>query len=191
MSTTQWFRVASHTDKSPSKGRLSAGAAFSLAHTSPRGFLICLPALRNRSEPGIERSGPPQMYCSGQVPDGHPSFRIEVATLVLIVLGHIHCFGRVKRDCRCLEDWSVSRSPNLTFALVVSPTIMMSVSRHLSAISICLRESELRITVQEVRHPGATATAADCLETGAFGVPGSAPHRAQAHIAPLPASSAP
>ena len=37
---------------------------------------------------------------------------------------------------------------------------------------------------------GATDTAA-CLESGAFGVPGSAPHRAQAHIAPLPASSAP
>lgn len=38
---------------------------------------------------------------------------------------------------------------------------------------------------------GATDTAAACLESGAFGVPGSAPHRAQAHIAPLPASSAP
>lgn len=38
---------------------------------------------------------------------------------------------------------------------------------------------------------GATDTAAAFLESGAFGVPGSAPHRAQAHIAPLPASSAP
>ncbi len=54
-------------------------------------------------------------------------------------------------------------SPNLTFALVVSPTIMMSVSRQLSVLSICLREPVVRITVQEVRHPGATATAAACL----------------------------
>lgn len=110
--------------------------------------------------------------------------------LLLDCLGDCHCFGRVKRDCRCLEDWSVSRSPNLTFSLVVSPTIMMSVSRHLSVLSICLRKSVVRITVQEVRHPGATATAAAFLGTGSFGVPGSAPHRAQAHIAPLPASSA-
>ena len=42
----------------------------------------------------------------------------------------------------------------------------MSVSRQLSAISICLRESVVRITVQEVRHPGATDTAAR-LGTGA------------------------
>lgn len=67
----------------------------------------------------------------------------------------------------------------------------MSVSRQLSAISICNRESEVRITVREVRYPSATDAAVACLGTGAFGVPGSAPHRAQAHIAPLPASTAP
>ena len=66
----------------------------------------------------------------------------------------------------------------------------MSAARQLSVLSICLRESEVRITVQEVRYPGATDTAAACLEKGAFGVPGSAPHRAQAHIAPLMASTA-
>lgn len=68
-STTQWFRAATQVGKTypPSKGRLSAGAAFSFAHFRHRCTLICLTALRHRLQAEGRGSDPPHLSCSGQV----------------------------------------------------------------------------------------------------------------------------
>lgn len=193
MSTTQWFRVASHTDKSflPQRVGCPPGQPFPLLIHRHSASSVVYRLSGTALSRGLSGQALRKCTAPGRCLTAIRADR-SVSRLPLLFgcLGHFHCFGRVKRDFRCREDWSVSRSPNLTFALVVSPIIMMSVSRQLSAISICIRKSVVRITVQEVRHPGATDTATACLESGAFGVPGSAPYRAQAHIAPLPASSA-
>lgn len=170
MSTTQWYRVASLTDKSflPQRVGCPPGQPFPmLIHrhaASSFVYRLSGTALSRGLSGHALRKGAAPGRCLSAIRADRSVSRLP---LLFGCLGHFHCFGRVKRDCRCREDWSAPRSPNLTFALVVSPTIMLNAARQLSVISTCLRESEVRITVREVRHPGATDTAAARIGTGA------------------------
>jgi hypothetical protein len=81
---------------------------------------------------------------------------------------------------------------NSTFILaIIALSMRPDASHQPSASPICRFVSE-----GVHRCSGGLTSGSDGLRrrlprTGAFGVPGSAPYRAQAHIAPLPASTAP
>lgn len=80
---------------------------------------------------------------------------------------------------------------NSTFILAITAPSMRPDASHQPSVSPIYRF----VSAGVHRCSGGQTSGSDglrrLLESGAFGVPGSAPHRAQAHIAPLPASTAP